>query len=113
VGESGIAGNASIRRATPLEAIDAFLASYGHVERRAGHSPFESAALYALAQQLPNGVAIEMEDLHRILLRMKTSGALSDRIGFAAGNEIDKMFILIRPNAHDAIRDFVSKEFPR
>lgn len=108
VGASGLVGTEPPRRATPLEAVEAFLRSYGHVERRAGHSPFQSVALFAIATALPKGLIVEMRDLHRIFLNIKTSGALRDLIGFAAGNEIDGMFLLIRPNGHDALRAHVS-----
>ncbi|MBK7080427.1 MAG: hypothetical protein IPH55_06615 [Betaproteobacteria bacterium] len=49
-----------------------------------------------------DGIVIEMADFHRLLLAIKQRGLIADCVSFASGNNLDKMFIQLKP-----------KDFPR
>lgn len=97
------------RHAGVADVIDLLLDSYDHVQRRAGHTPFESVALLTMVRALDSGLAIEVGDIHRAFSELKSSGVLGDFIYFAAGNEVDRMFILLKPGARDALRELVTR----
>jgi hypothetical protein len=96
------------RKASVADVVDVLLDSYDHVQRRAGHTPFESVALLTMVRALDTGVTIEIEDIHRAFSELKVSGALGDLVYFAAGNEIDRMFILLKPGAGEALRKWLT-----
>ena len=50
---------------------------YGRIARRHGHSPFETVALLTMLEGFGRrGAIIEMADLHRLFIELKSSGAL-------------------------------------
>ena len=104
---SGLAGaGRNHAQATP-EVIASFLwAAYSAVGRPIGHTPFHSIALIAMIDAAVNGLAIEMRDFHRLMLTIKSRGFLADSVFFASGNEIDKMFLLLRPDFVEGVRQF-------
>lgn len=69
---------------------------YRTVRRAVGHTPFDSVALMAMALGVEDGLAIEMVDFHRLMLRIKTEGLLQGEVFFASGNTLDKMFVSLR-----------------
>jgi len=71
--------------------------AYERIRRPAGPNPLDSIALYAMIEALTNGVAIEMADFHRLMLRIKQRSALPDHAFFASGNDLDQMFIQLKP----------------
>lgn len=71
--------------------------AYKHVHRRAGPNPLDSVALYAMILAITEGVRIEMEDVHRVMLEIKRQNLLPDHAFFASGNDLDQMFIQLRP----------------
>lgn len=108
---AGLGGEHPARPATTLEAIDLFVEAYDIIHRPVGQTPFESVAILAMALGLGRGLAVEIRNLHEIVLRLKREGALQDQIFFAAGNEVDRMFILVRPKFRDAFAAWM-KERP-
>lgn len=96
--ESGLVDGVNVRKASDAESLELFEKAYGMVARRAGHTPFESAALLAMLLGLEEGVVVEIGALHELFLRMKSSAGVEDLVYFAAGNEVDRMFVLLGPN---------------
>jgi hypothetical protein len=81
----------------PLAVIDLMQAAYRNVQRVMGHTPLESIALLAMIGALERGQVCEMRTFHAVMLSIKQSGALSQFVKFASGNEIDRMFVMIKP----------------
>jgi len=92
------------RPASIEEAFTLFMECYDLVKLRAGHTPFESVGFLTMLRGLERGLLVEVAQLHAVLLALRRSGELGDHIFFAAGNEIDKMFILVRPGFLDALK---------
>lgn len=97
------------RPADLADIVDILLDSYDHVQRRAGHTPFESIALLTMIRALDAGLVVEIADIHRAFRELKASGTLGDTVYFAAGNEVDRMFILLKPAARDALRRWLGE----
>lgn len=110
VGESGLVCASTPRRATRAEAIDQFLTSYSVMERKAGHSPFESVALHAMITALAAGLVMEIQFIHEFFIKAKTAGAFGTSVSFASGNDVDSMFLHIRPAAFEAVRELARRE---
>ncbi len=78
--------------------------AFGGVRRLAGHTPLESVALIAMIRGLERGVVCEMVTIHELFVRYKARGLFSEHLKFASGNELDRMFIDIRPDFFEAVR---------
>jgi hypothetical protein len=78
--------------------------AFSAVRRPVGHTPFESVALIAMIRGLERGVECEMATIHELFIRYKTRGLFSEHLKFASGNELDRMFIDIRPDFFEAVR---------
>ncbi len=102
-GATGMAGTALGSRLAPVEAFQLFMTCYEQVARKAGNTPFESVALLTVFTALTKGSWIEVSQLHGTLRELKRTGALADHVAFAGGNEIDKMFLSIKPGFRRAI----------
>jgi hypothetical protein len=80
------------------EIVAAYLwRAYSQVARLFGHTPFDSLALSGMLSAAADGLAVEMTDFHRLMLSIKKSSALPQHAFFAAGNEIDTMFVQLKP----------------
>lgn len=101
---TGLIGPAVHRNASQVEALDLFVEAYDTFHRPAGQTPFESVALLTMIKGLQQGLIIEIKTLHNIMLDLKKRGGLDDQIFFAAGNEVDRMFILVGPDLARAFR---------
>ena len=78
---------------------------YARVHRPLGHTPLESVALVAMIKGLENGIVCQMAELQDdLLLKFKAEGVLAAHFKFASGNELDRMFIDIRPGFFEAAR---------
>jgi hypothetical protein len=71
--------------------------AYSQIHRRAGVNPLDSVALFAMLSAAIDGVRLEMAEVHDLMLRIKRDDALPDYVSFASGNELDRMFIHIKP----------------
>ncbi|URD59901.1 hypothetical protein M8312_08765 [Sphingomonas sp. KRR8] len=90
-------GIESPERRIDTATIATYLArGYRAVRRSVGHTPFDSAALMAMAFGVEDGLAIEMVDFHRMMLVIKIRGLLQGEVFFASGNTLDKMFVSLR-----------------
>lgn len=97
LGNAGIANRKDTCSRLGIDAAVAlFLDAYETLRRPAGHTPFESCALLALVRALEAGHFFEVTDLHAVMLEMKRAGLLEGKIHFAAGNEVDRMFVDIQ-----------------
>ncbi len=85
-------------------ALQALVDAYSLIRRPAGNTPFESIAILAMARSLSSGIVVEVSDLHALVLDIKRQGQLDDYISFASGNEVERMFLKIRPGILDAYR---------
>ena len=70
--------------------------AYRGIKRPFGHTPFHSVATIATIRGLASGCAVEMREFHSLMLAIKRSGLAKDYAYFASGNEMDKMFVLLR-----------------
>lgn len=87
---------ASIEDPTPRLIGDRLWRGYSEVKRSAGLSPLDSVALVAMVDAAADGIAIEMDDFHSLLLAIKERNVLTDCVFFASGNALDKMFIQLK-----------------
>jgi hypothetical protein len=74
------------------------------VRRHIGHTPVESIALVVMIQAAAEGIVCEMATVHDLLLSIKREGRLAMHIKFASGNDIDRMFVDLRPTFFEAAR---------
>jgi hypothetical protein len=82
---------------------DYLWSAYKLVARPMGHTPFDSVALVATIQAATDGVPIEMVEFHDLALRIKQTSALPDHAFFASGNDLDHMFIQLKPGFHERL----------
>ena len=78
--------------------------AYGQIRRAVGHTPFQSVALLAMIEAASHGHVVELADLHRIMMTLKRDDILREHTFFSGGNEIDRMFILLKPGFADAFQ---------
>ena len=71
--------------------------AYEHIHRRIGANPLDSVALFATLSAASDGVAIEMSEIHRFMLFIKQHGLLPGHVFFSSGNNLDQMFIQLKP----------------
>jgi hypothetical protein len=71
--------------------------AYKTVRRPVGHTPAYSVAVLAVIRAAADGYPIEMSDIHSLLVRVKTQNLAPDHAFFASGNDLDKMFVVLRP----------------
>lgn len=71
-------------------------AAYSEVKRRFGHTPVESVAVMTMIRALAEGKVIEVRDVHELFLNFKRNNLFSDTVRYAAGNDLEKMFIDIK-----------------
>ena len=108
VGRSGLfrAG----RRASFEEGVRLVSESYAAMRRGVGHTPLESVALMAVVSGLGQGVLLELYDVHRLFMGIKTGRALQGTASFAAGNELDRMFIKLGDDFESAAISWIAKD---
>lgn len=93
----------------PVKVMELLLEAYGPIHRPIGHTPFESVALTAMVLRVARGIVCEMAWMHDLVLRFKREGLFSEYLRFASGNDLDRMFIDIRPGLLDRVRgDYAS-----
>lgn len=98
----GLMRRAEREIATEREALRVFLQTYEEHRRPVGHTPFETIAILSMIRGLEKGIVFEVEDLRRLMLRLKASGGLGGKVFFAAGLSVERMFLLIKPGALEA-----------
>ena len=86
----------SPRRATVGESLALFVEAYKRVHRPVGHTPFEPVALLAITVGMERGLIVEIKAIHDVMLSLKSSSSLNDQIAFAAGNDVDRMFVMMK-----------------
>jgi hypothetical protein len=84
--------------------------AYDNIRRPVGHTPFDSVALLSMIYAAVDGIPIEMDSFHAFMLRIKQRELIPNHAFFASGNEIDKMFILLKPGFLEALD--ASKDIP-
>lgn len=90
----GLAGSAELM--SDLVIARYFWRAYQEIRRPVGHTPFDSVALLGMVRAAVDGLAIEINDFHRLLLEIKQTDLLPNHAFFASGNDIDKMFVLLK-----------------
>ncbi len=102
---SGIAGVGRRPEDPKPEIVATFLwKGYEKVRRQVGHTPFHSIAMTAMIEAAVSGVAIEMRTFHDLVMALKKQALLQDCVYFASGNEIDRMFVVIRDGFVDGVK---------
>jgi hypothetical protein len=71
--------------------------AYSLVKRRFGHTPIESVGIIAMIRSLAVSEILEVRDIYELFLKFKMNDLFSEYVRFAAGNDLDKMFIDIKP----------------
>lgn len=87
----------------------AFMA-YELVKRRFGHTPVESVCIIAMVKSLAASEILEVKDTYELFLRFKMKDLFSEQVRFAAGNDLDKMFIDIKPDFIEEARHYYGKK---
>jgi hypothetical protein len=77
--------------------------AYEHVHRRVGANPLDTVALFAMLTAVSDGIAIEMSEIHKFMLFIKKHGLLPEHVFFASGNDLDQMFIQLKPGFMEQI----------
>jgi hypothetical protein len=94
----GLGGTHAKNEPLTPSVLTRFLANaYDRVHRPIGHTPLESVALTAMMLAAVEGYVLEMAALHDVLLALKKASSLPDHVFFASGNELDRMFVLLKP----------------
>lgn len=83
---------------------DFLWAAYQRVGRSVGNSPFDSVALHAMVAAAAAGIVVEMADFHSLMLAIKKQSALPEHVSFASGNDLDKMFVHLKPGFPEQVR---------
>lgn len=100
--------NDTARYISPIDDPSRFLTllekQYAQVHRGIGHTPVESIALTMMISALNEGFICEMDTIHKFFLSLKQEDKLSEFIRFASGNDLDRMFVDIRPGFFEAAR---------
>ncbi len=84
--------------------LDLIESEYERVHRPLGHTPLESVCLAAMIKGLEQGSICEMATIHELFLALKAEGNFAEHLKFASGNELDRMFIDIRPGFFEKVR---------
>jgi hypothetical protein len=79
---------------------------YALVRRAIGHTPVESIALTMMISGVDQGFICEMDTVHKFFLALKQEGRFSEFVRFASGNDLDRMFVDIRPGFFEVARSF-------
>lgn len=81
------------------------LRAYEMVHRPVGHTPLDSTALLGMILAVDDGLALELADFHRLMIQVKEGNQMADLVFFASGNDLDKMFILLKPGFVERMRE--------
>lgn len=84
------------RRATLGESMGLFTEAYSRIHRPVGHTPLEPVVVLAAVLGLERGVIVEIKAVHETMLWLKRSSSLGDYIAFSAGNDVDRMFVIVK-----------------
>lgn len=107
--KAGIVGVPSSKPCDPTSIARYFWNAYLRIRRPVGHTPFQSVAVLAMIDAVTNGHVVELEDFHNVLWLLKQDDLLSDHAFFSGGNEIDRMFVLLKPGFIEAFdRQYMS-----
>jgi hypothetical protein len=79
--------------------------AYKEVKRPFGHTPLESVALIAMVRSSVRSEIIEMDAIHNLFLDIKRTGILSNTVRFAAGNDLDRMFVDIKSDFVEGMKE--------
>ncbi len=82
--------------------------AYQSIRRPMGHTPFDSVALLAMIRAVADGFPIEMAQFHRMMLAIKQGSLLPEHSFFASGNDLEKMFILLKPGFRERAQTIAS-----
>jgi hypothetical protein len=100
-------GNA---RDVPLcDVLDLLFEAYRRISRPMGHTPLESVAVLTMLLALAQGKIVEIDTIHRLFLELKASGALQQHLFFAGRNELDRMFVVLRPTAQAPMMEWLTR----
>ncbi len=80
-----------------LEVAEYLWKAYERVKRPMGYTPADSVALFGTVTAATEGTVIELGDFHDLLLSIKRHSVLPHHASFASGNELDTMFIQLKP----------------
>jgi len=80
--------------------------AYLVVKRRFGHTSVESVAVVAMIQSLARAEILEVIDVYKFFLDIKQEGLFQDTVRFAAGNDLNNMFLDIGPTFMDEVQSY-------
>lgn len=83
--------------------------AYQQVRRPIGMTPFDSVALLAMINSVSEGMPIEMTRFHKLVLRIKQHSELPEHAFFASGNDLDHMFVLLKPGFLEALEHSIAE----
>lgn len=71
---------------------------YSVVRRRFGHTPIESVAVLTTINALAESKVVEVQEVYEFFLGFKLNNLFPETVRYAAGNDLEKMFIDIKPS---------------
>jgi hypothetical protein len=80
--------------------------AYEQIHRRAGATPLDSVALFAMISAASEGVVLEMSEIHAFMLFIRRHSLLPDHAFFSSGNELDQMFIQLKLGFTEQVERF-------
>ncbi|MFC2171393.1 hypothetical protein ACFLU6_02025 [Acidobacteriota bacterium] len=98
VKSAGLVPRSSIPNSKPGRLLTAEYSwnAYKRIKRPIGHTPVYSVAALAMIHAVADGIILEMTDVHGLFLEIKRLDLLPNHAFFASGNELDKMFLLLK-----------------
>lgn len=97
-------GEASVGARDDEAALREMWSAYEAIKRPIGDTPFDSLALLTMIRSAASGSAVEMTQLHRMMLQVKKESLLPEHVYFSSGNALDGMFVTLRPGFLEAVR---------
>ena len=83
--------------------------AYLQVKRRFGHTPIESVAVMAMIEALSARQILEVRVVHELFLKFKRDNLFPETVHYAAGNDLEKMFIDIKPTFMAEVESYYEK----
>lgn len=83
--------------------------AYQTVKRPFGHTPLESIALMAMIRASAGQENVEMNVIHALFMEFKSNRNLQATVHFAAGNDLNRMFVDLRPNFIEQVKSSYQK----
>ena len=77
--------------------------AYQLIKKPFGHTSVESIAIITMIKAVCEFKILEVNAIHKFFLHIKTKGLFQNDVFFASGNDLEKMFISLKPNFRNEV----------